>query len=139
MGRNVDHYEAPITRGARVSKEKRELARTFRREATCSERRGWKLLRNRRYLGLKFRRQQVLRGYIVDFYCAELRLVLEIDGGVHNELGRFAYDLERSMNLQKAGVRHELHIRPEHVTEADLRALLAPLLPLSRSGEEAGG
>ena len=132
MGRNVDRYDVPITRGARVSKEKRELARTFRREATCSERRGWEWLRDRRGLGLKFRRQQVIRGYIVDFYCAELRLVLEIDGGVHNELERVVYDLERSMHLQKAGVHHELHIRPEHVSEADLRALLAPLLPLSR-------
>jgi very-short-patch-repair endonuclease len=137
MGRDL--FDLPITRGARVSKEKHALARRLRREPTVSEQRAWVLLRDRRCLGLKFRRQQVIRGYIVDFYCAELRLILEIDGGVHDAIERFAYDLERSMHLQKSGIRYELHIRPEKVTEANLRGLLAPLLPLSREGEGAGG
>jgi very-short-patch-repair endonuclease len=47
-------------------------ARQLRRDATPAERHAWTLLRNRRLLGLKFRRQHVLRGFIVDFYCAEL-------------------------------------------------------------------
>jgi very-short-patch-repair endonuclease len=66
-------------------------------------------------LGLKFRRQQPIRGYIVDFYCAALRLALEIDGPVHAaSLERFAYDLERDDRLQDHGVA-VLHIRPKDV------------------------
>ena len=139
VGMRRDFCEHPITRGARVSREKHALARKLRREPTPSEQRAWVLLRNRRCFGLKFRRQQVIRGYIADFYCAELRLVLEIDGGVHDTIERFAYDLDRSMHLQEAGIWHELHIRPENVTEGELRRLLSRLLPLSREGEGAGG
>jgi very-short-patch-repair endonuclease len=141
MGPRVGLADGPVIRGARVSREKRALARQFRREPTSSEQRAWQLLRNRRCLGLKFRRQQVIRGYIVDFYCAELRLVVEIDGEVHCTLDRFGYDLERSEHLKKAGIHYELHLRPEDVSEATLEALLAAVvLPLSRAaGEGAGG
>jgi very-short-patch-repair endonuclease len=120
-----------ITRSAKVSTEKLDLARQFRREPTASEHRAWELLRDRRCLGLKFRRQQVIRGYIADFYCAELRLVLEIDGDVHDDRDRFIYDRDRTAHLEKAGIHHELRIRPEQVTAAELRKLLAPLLPIS--------
>src|SRR5258708_36382892 len=55
-------------------------ARELRRAATSTERYAWSLLRNRGVLGLKFRRQHVVHGFIVDFYCAAERLVLELDG-----------------------------------------------------------
>ncbi len=48
------------------------------------ERHAWSLLRNRRIGGLKFRRQHVIGAFIVDFYCADLRLVLELDGAPHD-------------------------------------------------------
>lgn len=66
--------------GARA---KRLMARQLRRDATPVERQAWAVLRGRRILGLKFRRQHVLDGLIVDFYCAELRLVIELDGRHH--------------------------------------------------------
>ncbi len=131
--------QPPIIRGARVSSDKRELARKFRREPTPSERLAWQILRDRRCLGLKFRRQQVIRGYVVDFYCAELRLVLEIDGPVHEHPQRADDDLLRMIRLfEEAEVRF-LRIPAELVSEHNLLALLSPLLPLSREGEGAGG
>jgi len=56
------------------------LAKINRSEPTAAEAAAWDLLRNRRCLGLKFRRQHVIRGFIVDFYCPELRIAVEVDG-----------------------------------------------------------
>lgn len=64
---------------SRLDPSKLERARQLRWRQTPAERRAWQLLRNRRLLGLKFRRQHRIRGFIVDFYCHELQLVLEID------------------------------------------------------------
>jgi very-short-patch-repair endonuclease len=94
----------PIIRHARVSRKKRQLARRLRRQATASEKLAWELLRGRRLLGLKFRRQQVIRGYVVDFYCAELRVALEIDGACHGDPGQAEYDLNRTVELWEMGV-----------------------------------
>ncbi len=58
-------------------------ARQFRQEMTPSEALLWSRLRGNRLLGLHFRRQHVIRGFFVDFYCHEARLVIEIDGSVH--------------------------------------------------------
>lgn len=60
----------------------RSLAKVLRREATPTEQLLWQQLRSRR-LGYKFRRQHALHGYIVDFYCYERMLVIEVDGGIH--------------------------------------------------------
>jgi very-short-patch-repair endonuclease len=125
MERKLLEGVLPITRGAKVSCSKREQARAFRRTPTPSEERAWELLRNRRCLGPKFRRQHPIRGYIVDFYCAELRLVLEVDGSWHDK--RADYDATRSRDLAKAGVQRVLRITPQQVTEPALRALLLPL------------
>ena len=72
----------------------------MRRDPTPAEARLWSVLRCRQ-LGWKFRRQHVIVGYIVDFYCAELRLVVEVDGSVHNELR--ADDDAREADLRHAG------------------------------------
>src|SRR5437870_10841415 len=58
-------------------------ARELRRAATSTERYAWSLLRNRGVLGLKFRRQRVVHGFIVEFYCATERLVVELEGAPH--------------------------------------------------------
>ena len=58
-------------------------ARRLRRDMTPAERVLWHALRNRAFLGLKFRRQTPIGPYIADFFCAELRLVVEVDGGGH--------------------------------------------------------
>jgi very-short-patch-repair endonuclease len=104
----------PVVRHARVSAAKRELAREYRRSPTPSERAAWQLLRNRRCHGLKFRRQQPIRGYIVDFYCAEVRLAVEIDGPVHDEDARAWYDFVRELRLADQGV-FVIHLAPQDV------------------------
>ena len=61
-----------------------DFARDLRQTMTEAERRMWFALRDRRLCGLKFRRQVPLGRYIADFYCAEAKLILELDGGQHS-------------------------------------------------------
>ena len=81
------------------------MARSLRREATPTEARVWELLRGKRLNGLKFRRQQVLEGYIVDFFCFEKRLCIELDGAPHEKDDKKAKDQERDGVLRMKGYR----------------------------------
>ena len=108
------------------------LARDHRHEPTAAEAAAWALLRNRRCLGLKFRRQHVVRGFIVDFFCPELRLAVEVDGAVHSGWAQADYDEARSRALALAGIS-VVRIRNEQVSEAGLIALLAPHVTASPS------
>ncbi len=82
-----------------------EFAKTMRTNATDAENLIWQLLRAKRFMNLKFRRQHVIAPYIVDFYCHELGLVIELDGSQHNtEEGR-AYDVERTKFLEALGLK----------------------------------
>jgi very-short-patch-repair endonuclease len=80
-------------------------ARQFRADPTPAEAKAWEILHNRRCLGLKFRRQWPLLGFIVDFYCPELKLVIEIDGAVHADKERVAQDRYRDAMLRELRVR----------------------------------
>jgi very-short-patch-repair endonuclease len=84
-----------------ATRDKVELARALRKRLTPSEQRLWAELRRGR-LGFRFRRQHVIAGYIVDFYCADSLLAVEVDGGVHAERG--SYDQERDAHLATLGV-----------------------------------
>lgn len=68
---------------------------------TGAEARLWAMLRNRQFEGLKFRRQTPVAGAIADFLCAELKLIIELDGGVHAL--REAADAARDARLAAAG------------------------------------
>jgi very-short-patch-repair endonuclease len=68
----------------RARPEKAESAKRMRSNPTEPEARLWLRLRGRRCDGFKFRRQAVVLGWIADFYCPELRLVVELDGGYHD-------------------------------------------------------
>ncbi|MDI6739097.1 MAG: DUF559 domain-containing protein, partial [Candidatus Edwardsbacteria bacterium] len=72
-----------VSTGRRIKNSKLMLARKMRREMTYAERCFWNAVRGRKLFGLKFRRQQIIEGFIADFYCHELRLIVEIDGGIH--------------------------------------------------------
>lgn len=76
-------------------------ARGLRRDMTPPEARLWDMLRDRRFDGLEFRRQTPVAGAIVDFLCAELRLVVELDGGIYR--AREAADAARDARLAEAG------------------------------------
>ena len=76
------------------------IAQRLRREATKEENQLWyQFLRQHK---LRFRRQMVLGKYVVDFYCAELQLAIEIDGSIHDHLQEA--DLLRTKNLETTGV-----------------------------------
>ncbi len=78
------------------------LARHLRKNATLSEVLLWNNIKNRALLGYKFRRQAPILNYIVDFYCPELKLAIEIDGSTHDV--KIEYDLERQKKLEGTGI-----------------------------------
>ena len=78
-------------------------ARNLRTASTDAEHALWRHLRARRLAKLKFRRQFPISGYVVDFVCLEEKLIIELDGGQHND--RQAEDSHRTMILQKNGFR----------------------------------
>lgn len=72
-----------IVTGQKVTQEKLQRAKELRREMTPAEKILWEELRANK-LGVHFRRQQVIAGFIVDFYCHKAALVVEVDGDIHD-------------------------------------------------------
>lgn len=84
--------------------DKREFARSMRKNPTPAERQLWYHLRENR-LGYKFHRQSQVAGYIVDFYCPSMRVAIEVDGSVHSMLVVANRDAEKERVLEERGVR----------------------------------
>jgi len=87
----------------RTSQAMLARARQLRREQTPAEALLWEHLRNRRLKGLKFRRQHPVGRFVADFYCAQHRLIVELDGAVHRMQGE--YDALRTEELERDGYR----------------------------------
>ena len=83
-------------------KEKRQR---LRRESPLAEQRLWLRLRNRQLLGYRFRRQYGVGPYVLDFYCPELELAIEVDGDSHFQAGAGEYDGERQRYIESLGIR----------------------------------
>lgn len=81
-----------------------ETARRLRREMTPPEARLWTALRGGR-LGVKFRRQHPIGRYVLDFYCAELKLGVEVDGRGHDHPNQMLHDRARTVWLTTQGIR----------------------------------
>lgn len=81
----------------------RDLRKTLRKNLTPAEAAMWNLLKNKQLDGRKFRRQVSIENYIVDFYCAEEKLVIELDGAVHNHPTVAENDQYRDEHLQDLG------------------------------------
>ncbi|HUW20416.1 MAG TPA: endonuclease domain-containing protein [Sedimentisphaerales bacterium] len=81
-----------------------ETARKLRKKQTPAELVMWELLRDRRYMNLKFRRQHQFGDYIADFYCHEQKLVIELDGGVHAGKDQKKHDQRRDAYLVSMGL-----------------------------------
>ena len=107
---------------------KHDLARKLRRNNTNAERRLWMALRDRRLGSYKFRRQQPVGPYIVDFICFEQKLVVELDGDQHDQPDNIVADSVRTSWLESRGYRvlrfwnRELDVSAESVVEAIFRA-----------------
>jgi very-short-patch-repair endonuclease len=72
-----------------------ERAKKLRREMTLAENILWKELRTNKLNGLHFRRQQIIEGYIADFYCHQYALIVEVGGGIHDLQKEYDKDREK--------------------------------------------
>lgn len=99
------------------------FAKSMRHTATDAENLMWKILRAKRFMNLKFRRQHVIKPYIVDFYCHEIGLVIELDGSQHGADEIKEYDAERTKSLEALGLtvvrywNHDVLRRTDEVLE----------------------
>ncbi len=116
------------------------FARQLRQQGTDAEQWLWQALRDRRMAGMKFRRQHPINPYILDFYCHELKLAVELDGSQHNSESGLEHDQKRSHFLQEQGIQvlrfwnNDVFQQPEAVLEAIFIAATknrpSPLAPL---------
>jgi very-short-patch-repair endonuclease len=83
----------------------RQAAREMRKNPTPAEKALWRVLRDRAVNGLRFRRQHTLDGLVLDFYCAEVRLCVELDGAVHDAAGQQERDAARTEHLRARDIR----------------------------------
>lgn len=98
----MERTRAGIVRGRGASRAKDARAREMRAHPTAEEELLWPRLR-RNGLGVHFRRQQIIDGFIVDFYCHAAGLVVEVDGPIHEQ--QASYDQERDAILAARGLR----------------------------------
>jgi len=92
-----------MIRNQRYTQTKLAIAKRLRREMTPAEEVFWAAVKGNKLNGLHFRRQQIIDGFIADFYCSKLRLVVEIDGGVHER--QKDYDSERDRIIKRHGIK----------------------------------
>jgi len=150
-------FPSPPGRGARgegrtskiaLQPDMLDFARTLRREQTDAEILLWYLIRGRRLSGLRFRRQYPLPPYVLDFYCDELSMAVELDGGQHNADSEVARDQRRDQFIRARGIEvvrywnHDVLLKTEEVLEdllrrASLKLRPSPLTPLP--GGEGNG
>ena len=91
-------------------------SKSLRKEQTKAEKLLWSNLRNRKLNGYKFRRQHAIKSYIVDFYCAEKMLSIEVDGGIHLKKEQKEYDKYRTEELNLLEIK-EVRFTNEEIEE----------------------
>jgi very-short-patch-repair endonuclease len=101
----------------------------LRQVETETEKIMWESLRGKRLNGLKFRRQHPYEHYVLDFFCVEHQLVVELDGSVHDVLDQAAYDEERTNFLNEHGL-HVIRFRNEEVKE-NLPSVLQKIIEIT--------
>jgi very-short-patch-repair endonuclease len=89
----------------RLSKDKLRQAQELRKTMTVTEKILWEQLRGKKMQGIKFRRQQIIEGFIVDFYCETAKLVIEVDGEIHSKSEQAAIDIHRRNVFVARGLR----------------------------------
>jgi very-short-patch-repair endonuclease len=91
--------------GIRNIRSKETFRKKLRKSATAAEAVLWKHLQRRQILGKKFRRQHSIGRYIVDFYCPESRLIIELDGAAHYSITIDEYEAKRTKYLEGLGLK----------------------------------
>ncbi|MDL5047344.1 endonuclease domain-containing protein [Oscillatoria amoena NRMC-F 0135] len=111
------------------------FARENRKRPTPAEKLLWSLLRNRKLGGFKFRRQQPIQHFIVDFFCEEARLIVEVDGEIHRFAKQMATDRGRTIFLEKYGLEvvrfsnHQVLNNTDNVLNEILKMIKSRLNP----------
>jgi very-short-patch-repair endonuclease len=95
------------------------IAGDLRKSMTPAEKVLWERLRNRQVKGLRFRRQHPLKDFIVDFFCYEAMLVIEVDGSVHDETSQKERDEQRTMILKRLDIREIRFTNEEVINHTD--------------------
>jgi very-short-patch-repair endonuclease len=90
------------------------FAKELRERETRSEQMLWEVLRDKKFMNLKFRRQHPISKYIADFYNHELKIVIELDGKIHDEQEQIKYDIERDNYLKSQNIK-VIRIRNEQI------------------------
>ena len=130
-----------IVVGQRTADQKAELARQLRRDQTAEENMLWRRLRANRLRGLHFRRQQVIEGFIVDFYCHAAGLVIEVDGPVHETQRQDDAYRERVLGGRGLTVLRVTYEQVGNDIDAVLQLILLTIgspLPVSGRGQGRG-
>lgn len=103
-----------------INRGKLLIARGLRKNLTKSEAILWNKLRRRQLLDLNFRRQHVIDGFILDFYCCKLKLAIEIDGGIHKN--QINDDARRQKIIEKNNIKF-YRIKSEEVENNIIKVL----------------
>ncbi|HEY0553476.1 MAG TPA: DUF559 domain-containing protein [Thermoanaerobaculia bacterium] len=106
------------------------VTRDLRKRQTPAEKVLWRTLRDRRLRGLKFRRQFPVDPFVADFCCWEIRLIVELDGGIHAEPQQTARDRERDAFLRGSGFT--ILRFPNERVFGDAAGVIAEILELAR-------
>jgi len=77
-----------------------ERAKAMRENMTQAEKTVWELLKEKKMLGLRFKPEHPIGIFIADFYCHQLKIVIEIDGGIHKSIDQREYDIGREAELE---------------------------------------
>ncbi len=115
MVRLNDSFEYDFYFGA--SATTKALAAELRKNMTYAEKVLWQQLRNRELDSLKFRRQHPVDIFILDFYCHEKKLAIEVDGGIHNNDKQKEWDNSRTIKLTELGI-HVLRFTNDEVVDS---------------------
>jgi very-short-patch-repair endonuclease len=113
-----------IVIGQKITTEKRQRAKELRQNMTAAEALLWQELRTNKLANWHFRRQQVIDGFIVDFYCHTASLIVEVDGSIHET--QKEQDAERDAHLLSRGFRI-LRVTNDEVNK-DLQGVLQKIL-----------
>jgi very-short-patch-repair endonuclease len=113
-----------------INESKVTDSRTLRRTMTSAEMQLWLQLRGRKVGNMKFRRQQIIEGFIADFYCEEGKICIEVDGGIHETPEQAAIDEHRTRIFNARGIRVIRFSNDEVLS--DLPAVIAKILLFSK-------
>ena len=115
-----------------------EHARFLKKVMTRAEKILWRELRGRKFHGMKFRRQHPVAGYILDYYCHESKLVIELDGEIHNQIDISEYDKKRTEEREALGLRVIRFTNDEIINNLKIVLTKLTSLIISFSSQEKG-